>query len=519
MSYDSSEYKKLRADFDLICGVVKQPVDNNNLKVNLCAIENMIQNTIPDVLKQNAPDNFYELYSDFKLEYEKFKDFILYDDLIGKNIIALGGGFSSGKSSFLNAIMGKNVLPADIDPSTSVPTYIVSGVEHKVSGINVFDARTQMKIKDIRKVAHGFGQQEDDEELGEGVKLGHILESVFFATPLHQYANIAFLDTPGYSKPDTSSYALKTDEQIARSQLNASNYILWFVQADEGTITEEDIKFIRTLREDIPKLIIVNKADKKHVTDLQRIVKQIRETLDLKGVRYTDVRCFTSRMEQMEGEEFQTFIGSEVNHIKTQIERWNAQIYEANFARNFKILFTKCKSFYEEEINIESRQLIRLNTSITKLAAEQIDVDILEPLQIMVKTVQRQVNELKERQNILKELQNTFFGEIKRVADIVGITMPEPSEIDLIQDKIQNPVQILEQYKKTNGIKNKGEYRTFLNEQLVDMKLEMLNNIGGSQYNSQLLTIIEELKLIPSEMIKINEVYHNENLYVAIMNQ
>lgn len=108
------------------------------------------------------------------------------------------------------------------------------------------------------------------------------MENIFFSTPLHKYDRVAFLDTPGYSKPDSEKYSAKTDEQIARGQLNSSNYVLWFVQADAGTITEEDIKFIKTLNEDIPKLIIVNKADKKNLADLEDIIKKIKSTLDIK---------------------------------------------------------------------------------------------------------------------------------------------------------------------------------------------------------------------------------------------
>ena len=58
-------------------------------------------------LKDNAPPDFGSLYAEFQAEYEKLKDFILYEPLIGKNIVALGGGFSCGKSSFLNAMMAR----------------------------------------------------------------------------------------------------------------------------------------------------------------------------------------------------------------------------------------------------------------------------------------------------------------------------------------------------------------------------------------------------------------------------
>ena len=302
MGYDDEVYEKILSNYELLCNIIRQSASGPQLKVDLSKIGEIINKKIPDTLKKNAPEDFYELYTDFKSEYEKFRDFILYDKLIGKNIIALGGGFSSGKSSFLNALMGKMVLPADIDPSTSVPTYIVSGEKHNVMGINVFDNKVQMQPRDIKKIAHGFGEVEDDddEKVADAVTLGHVLENIFFSTPLHKYDNIAFLDTPGYSKPDSEKYSAKTDEQIARGQLNSSNYILWFVQADAGTITEEDIKFIKTLREDIPKLIIVNKADKKNLSDLKDIIAKIKSTLDIKGIRYVDVFPFTSRLDQVD---------------------------------------------------------------------------------------------------------------------------------------------------------------------------------------------------------------------------
>lgn len=228
MTYDEEVYEKLLKNFNLLCAIIRQNTSGNQMKADLTKIEKLINDKIPDTLKKNAPEDFYELYTDFKSEYEKFRDFILYDKLIGKNIVALGGGFSSGKSSFLNALMGKSVLPSDIDPSTSVPTYIVKGEKHEVMGINVFDTKVQMQPRDIKKIAHGFGEVEDDddEKVTDAVTLGHVLENIFFSTPLHKYENIAFLDTPGYSKPDSEKYSAKTDEQISRGQLNSSNYIL-----------------------------------------------------------------------------------------------------------------------------------------------------------------------------------------------------------------------------------------------------------------------------------------------------
>ena len=515
MNYEDETFDKLVGNFELLCNIIRQNTGASQLKVDLSKIEEIINKKIPDALGKNAPEDFYELYTDFKSEYEKFRDFILYDKLIGKNIVALGGGFSSGKSSFLNALMGKQVLPADIDPSTSVPTYIVQGEKHEVMGINVFDTKVQMQPRDIRKIAHGFGEVEDEdaEKVTDGVTLGHVLDNIFFSTPLDKYESIAFLDTPGYSKPDSEKYSAKTDEQISRGQLNSSNYILWFVQADAGTITEEDIKFIKTLREDIPKLIIVNKADKKNVKDLKDIIAKIRSTLDIKGVRYVDVFAFTSKLEQVEDDELEKFINENTERITHQIEAWNSQLYESNFARNFKQIFVRCKDFYEDEIDEESRKLTRLNTSITKLSAEDIDTEILEPLQMMVKDAQKNVNALKDVVKKLKELQDEFFTEIKFISDVVGIAMPEPSEIDLLQDKVQNPLQLIEEYKKQKGIQTDSTVVDMLQNMFDGIEPVINKSAGGSEYRNELLDVIMANCDVKQEDIRINDVYKNTKEY------
>lgn len=521
MTYDDEVYEKLLGNFELLCSIIRQNTGDGQFKVDLSKIEDIINKKIPDTLGKNAPEDFYELYTDFKSEYEKFRDFILYDKLIGKNIIALGGGFSSGKSSFLNALMGKQVLPADIDPSTSVPTYIVSGEKHEVMGINVFDTKVKMQPRDIKKIAHGFGELEDDEDekVTDAVTLGHVLDNIFFSTPLHKYSNIAFLDTPGYSKPDSEKYSAKTDEQIARGQLNSSNYILWFVQADAGTITEEDIKFIRTLREDIPKLIIVNKADKKNLADLKDIIAKIRSTLDIRGIRYEDVLAFTSKPDQVEDNALKSFIETNTSLIKKQIAIWNSQVYESNFARNFKQIFVKCKDFYEDEIDEESRKLTRLNTSITKLSAEDIDSEILEPLQLMVKEAQKNVNELNNVKRKLKELQDEFFTEIKFISDVVGIAMPEPSEIDLLQDKVQNPLQLIEEYKKQKGIKTDKTMVDMLQNTFEGIEPVINKSVGGSEYKNELLDIIVNVCSVNPDDIHINDVFRNTDEYASLIQQ
>ncbi len=480
MDFNERTYKKLRKNFDLLGNIVSKPKDGESLKVDLSKIDEIINKEIPNAFKDNAPEDFYEVYTDFRSQYEKFRDFIMYDSLIGKNVVALGGGFSSGKSSFLNALMEREILPSDIDPSTSVPTYIVSGDTDRVDGINIFDSRVSMRPADIRKISHGFGaiEDEDGETVTEGVTLGHLLDNLFLSTPLHRFKNIAFLDTPGYSKPDSEEYTAKTDAKIARGQLNSSNYILWFVQSDAGTITEEDIKFIKTLRAEIPKLIILNKADKKNIGDLKKIANQIKSTLKLKGVGFVDVLAFTSRSEQVADKGLDDFLKAQKAKIIERLEKWNSAVYESNFAANFKELFVDCKNFYDEEIEEESRRLSRVNKSLTLLQQyDDIDDKTLNPLKQIMEESQRNIKELKAIKDKLKTIQDEFFGEIKIIADKVGISMPEPSEIDLLKKTAHDPLEIIKAYKEKKGIKSDPGTVQFLRREFENISPSVIQSI------------------------------------------
>lgn len=520
MVYNEESIKKLIDNYNLLCNVINQSKIDKKLKVDLSSIEEIIQNEIPETLKKNAPDDFYQLYMDFKMQYEQFKNFILYDKLIGKNIVSLGGGFSSGKSSFLNSFMGKSVLPNDIDPSTSVPTYILSGEQHDVMGMNIFGARVKMEPRDIKRISHSFGEifDDDDEKIMESTTLGHILETIFFSTPLHKYKQIAFLDTPGYSKPDSEEYTSRTDEQISRGQLNASTYILWFVQADAGTITDEDINFIKTLEEDINKIIIVNKADKKNIDDLKEIINSVKENLNKKGVIYKDVIAFSSRMNQIEDRKLESFLKDEQERLIHHLNEWGSKKEEFEFAKKFKKIFVHCKRYYEDKIDEESSRLERLNTTLTKLAIENIDFQITEQLQNMVRITQNHIYQLKKQLDDLTQIQKKFFIEIKRISDEVGILMPEPSEVEFIEATSKSPLEALESYMALHEYKENRFIMENTKEFLCNITPNIKYDIPGSQYQKIICKQLNKFYQENELEEKINNVYYNIEKYIKCIN-
>ena len=97
-------------------------------------------------------------------------------------------------------------------------------------------------------------------------------------------------------------------------------------------------------------------------------------------------------------------------------------------------------------MNYEKRRLSLQNRALTFSGGTAEAVDCLNDLVFDTKVAIQSLNDL--RQNLLN-IQLEFFTEIKSVADKVGIKMPEPSEIELLN--IVNPTATIK-----NILKNKN---------------------------------------------------------------
>lgn len=465
------KYEKLKTQFDLFKKITETHQDSC-LKVDLSKIEQMVYEEVPNTLGSYAPPNFPKLYFDFKYEYERLREFILYEHLIGKKIVALGGGFSSGKSSFLNAMMGKLMLPANIDPSTSVCTYIVQSKSPSAYGINVFNAKIDLEMSDMRVISHGFGEVTDEKEqiISEEAPLAHLLKNIFLATPYEPYEHIAFLDTPGYSKPGIASYTVQTDAKIAKAHLSTSDYILWFVPVDTGTITEADINFLSSLNKQIPKLIIVSKVDKCPREETEKVIEEIKRILALRGISYVDVLAF-SRTKSKSFDE---------DKLRSYLEALNVSTKVATFAGHFSELFIKCHQYYDRLIEDESRRLNRLNTAITFADHE----NVLEAMQSLTQEIKQNIRKLKEINKALKHLQSSFWAELNQIVKEVGLVLPEPNRDN--KQMSGDLLGIVMRYKQKQGIKQEPNIRAIIWDMIGEVTPHYDELAGGKMYSKTL---------------------------------
>ena len=241
--------------------------------------------------------------------------------LATRNICGVAGGFSSGKSSFLNSLFGdeQDLLPTRITPTTSISTYIFHMKGQKQS-INVFNGRggkVEIEPNMFQEMTHDFNGK-------YGIHIKHLVDRVSIYTPkLADWKNVVLVDTPGYTNPDEVR-EVDNDQEIALRSILQSQFLIWLVDCEKGTLPERDVKMIRKFlqRKDRPKgsgliYLVVNKADKKLEDQRAEVLNQVAKTVKRHGIPYFGIGLYSAheaRWYGHEGKSFADFL-SEVSQV------------------------------------------------------------------------------------------------------------------------------------------------------------------------------------------------------------
>lgn len=98
--------KPLKERYDLIAHILNARIENEGLEEYQCILDNEFLEFASgvDSLKENeiALLELQEIKKELQLVAS-------YPSLFQKNMVAVGGGFSAGKSSFLNHLLGLNL--------------------------------------------------------------------------------------------------------------------------------------------------------------------------------------------------------------------------------------------------------------------------------------------------------------------------------------------------------------------------------------------------------------------------
>lgn len=190
--------------------------------------------------------------------------------------IAITGQFSSGKSTFLNALLARNILPTGITPVTSKVNFINYGEEYKLK-ITYYSGAQE--FAPIESIADFTDQRE------------HEMQDIKYLTlyaPMDILKDISFVDTPGLNSQSQS------DTDTTRKVLRDVGGIIWLTLIDNaGKLSEAEVleEYMQHFKN--KSLCVLNQKDKLTPDQVETTTKYVTEKF---GKYFAQVTPISARM-------------------------------------------------------------------------------------------------------------------------------------------------------------------------------------------------------------------------------
>ena len=280
--------------------------------------------------------------------------------------VAITGQFSAGKSTFLNALLSRNILPTGITPVTSKVNFINYGEEYKLK-ITYYSGAQE--FAPIESIADFTDQRQ------------HEMKNIKYLTlyaPMDILKDISFVDTPGLNSQSQS------DTDTTKKVLRDVGGIIWLTLIDNaGKLSEAEVleEYMQHFKN--KSLCVLNQKDKLTAEQVETTTKYVSEKFSkffAKVVPISARMALESRALQKD-----VLIQDEYTKIVTQFKKdlLEKNVDDLDFFEN---------SFKEYKNKIHSIQDADATTN-TKLLEES---NIQEVLDFIQNTIRPQAAEAKE---------------------------------------------------------------------------------------------------------------------------
>ncbi|MDF1637674.1 dynamin family protein [Alcanivorax jadensis] len=209
-----------------------------------------------------------------------------FPSLYGKSQIAISGGFSAGKTEFLNSlILDDSVrLPTGIETVTSIPTYLTYAEQAIVQGYTVSGGKVSLEGAGLKMISHEYVKS-------FGFEIRKIMPFLSVGVQLDpdRFSHICFIDTPGYD-PASATNTAEHDRVVAKRFAEGAEALLWVIGADSGQVSNSDIEFIESLSNfaDIPVYVVLSKAERRR-DEIDDILDLVDMTFESTSINYLGV--------------------------------------------------------------------------------------------------------------------------------------------------------------------------------------------------------------------------------------
>lgn len=367
-----------------------------------------------------------------KLLDEKFLPSRQLEGILNKQIrrarypmeVAITGQFSSGKSTFLNALLSRNILPTGITPVTSKVNFINYGEEYKLKITYYSGAQEYAPIESISD----FTDQRQHE-------MNDIKYLTLYA-PMEILKDISFVDTPGLNSQSQS------DTDTTRRVLRDVGGIIWLTLIDNaGKMSESEVleEYMEHFKE--KSLCVLNQKDKFTEEQIATTTKYVSEKFDkffAKVVPISAKMALESRAHQKD-----ILLEDEYTGMLSELKKelFEKGIDEIDFS-NKKIQIIK------DNIRKIENSDATVNTQLLE------DSNIQEVIDFINNTIQPQAAETKEYA-IKRDLKGICDILISEYHTIIGVY---DALIDLLQ-KSEN--EVLEEFESIYKKHSKDLYTVY----------------------------------------------------------
>ncbi len=305
----------LKERYDLIARILNAKMRNEGLEEYQSVLDNEFLEFASGVDSLKEKEIALLTLQEIKKELQLVAS---YPSLFQKSMVAVGGGFSAGKSTFLNNLLDlKLKLPEDINPTTAIPVYCLKGKKEVLMGHSQNGGMVELP--------HLTFDHQFLESLGFNLK--EIMPFMLLSAPSVPFEFLCFIDTPGFN-PANQGYT-GGDKEASKESLKHAKHILWLVSCERGGIESDDLDFLQELYEEGKQVFIVlSRADRRTKSQLEEVAKQIKETLENNGIEFLGIGAYSSTRYQ-EIKEF-----SEKSPVFDSIEKFLIKLNQRSEKQN-----------------------------------------------------------------------------------------------------------------------------------------------------------------------------------------
>ncbi|WP_441699697.1 GTPase domain-containing protein [Helicobacter pylori] len=335
-----------------------------------------------------------------------------YPSLFQKSMVAVGGGFSAGKSTFLNNLLGlKLKLPENINPTTAIPTYCLKGKKEVLMGFSQNGGMVELPhLTFDHKFLNSLG-----------FNLKEIMPFMLLSAPNVPFEFLCFIDTPGFNSAK-QGYT-DGDEQASKESLKHAQNVLWFISCERGEIHEDDLKYLQKLYEEGKQVFIVlSRADSRTKRQLEEIAVQIKETLEDNGIEFLGIGAYSSTRYQ-EIKEF-----SEKSPVFDSLEKFLTKLNKKSEKQNeiLSVLYNVHLA-YEKAIEQDADKFKRYQKALHSIKLDLMQKgfddfsdDAFNKIESLKKEFSEQERSKRENLEQLNQVINLFKESIDKVFDRVS---------------------------------------------------------------------------------------------------